>query len=225
MMGQTRIAFRNFTGLDLSSARRFTVPKYKQPAMGEQTLLQGAVAAAALVSNFGKVASATLPAAAPTHSLTTTGTVPGASIRPFRDFTTASGGVVVAAGIGQGIYYWNKPTGGEIGLYGSLSLGIMGNIGVGAGIAVAWLFGPAPSVLAGDCIALSVDVGVDVLTFSGQLFLSAPPVSLGMPPSITGAWTPQIIGIGYAITAGFSVLPVSISVMPTRTWTRPVTTF
>jgi hypothetical protein len=78
-------------------------------------------------------------------------------------------------------------------------------------------------VLAGDSIAVSVDVGIDFATVSGMLILNAPPVSAGWPPTITGAWTPEVIGVGFGTSFGFSALPVDISVMPGRTWIKPLT--
>jgi hypothetical protein len=48
-------------------------------------------------------------------------------------------------------------------------------------------------------------------------------VSAGWPPTLTGPWRPEVIGIGIALTVGISVLPVDISVMPGRTWIKPIT--
>lgn len=232
MPGQTRITFRNFTGLDLSSGRRVTRPRYKSPAFGEETLLRGAISALGAVSDVGKLlGGAAGMATSPPGSLSVSGIIPGVRIRvPNPDFTityglTASAGASVAVGVGGGVYFWRKASGGEIGLYGSVAAGLITNAGVGAGYALAFLFDAAPTVLAGDCIILSVDVGIDIITVSGQLILNAPPVSLGWPPSITGVWNPEVVGIGFALTAGISALPVNISVMPSRTWTHPVATF
>lgn len=232
MPGQTRITFRNFTGLDLGSARRVTQPRYKAPALGEETLLRGAITAASAVSGTGTLlAGAAAMVSPPPGSLSVAGIIPGVRIRtPAPDYTmaygyTASAGAGIAYGAGAGMYFWKKAAGGEIGLYGSLSVGVITNIGAGAGGNFAFLFGPAPSLLAGDCITISVDIGIDFLTLSGQLILNAPPVTLGMPPTITGVWTPEVIGVGIAVTAGFSALPANISVMPSRTWTHPITSF
>ncbi|MFA5120538.1 hypothetical protein [Zavarzinia sp.] len=232
MPGQTRITFRNFTGLDLSSARRVTPRRYKAPGFGEETLVRGALSALGGVSSIGGLLSgAAAAASSPPGSLTVSGIIPGVRIRvPAPDYTmaygvTAGAGAGVAYGAGAGIYFWRKAAGGEVGLYGSLSVGVVSNIGVGAGGNFAFLFGPAPSMLAGDCITISVEIGIDVITVAGQLILNAPPVSLGMPPAITGAWSPEVIGIGYAVTAGMSALPADISVMPGRTWTRAVASF
>lgn len=231
MPGQIRITFRNFRSLDLSDAQRARPPRRKQNAFGEETILREALRGLAAVSSGrrDRINGLLDMASAPPGSLNLAGAVPGAIIRsPIPDFTatvgfTGSVGAVVAYGGSTGIYFWNKRPGGEVGLYGSLSVGLITNIGASAGDVLTFLFGPAPSVLAGDSITVSVDVGVDVLTFSGLLILNAPPVSAGWPPTITGPWRPEIIGVGFAITAGFSALPVDISVMPGRTWTRPIT--
>jgi len=78
-------------------------------------------------------------------------------------------------------------------------------------------------VLAGDSITVAVDVDIVMASVSGMLILSAPPVSLGWPPTLTGPWRPEVIGIGIALSVGISVLPVDISVMPGRTWIKPIT--
>ncbi|MDD3446108.1 MAG: hypothetical protein PHS60_11895 [Zavarzinia sp.] len=232
MTGQMNINFRNFTGLDLSSAVRTRPPRYKAPSFGEETLVRGAVAAASAVSNLGKVASDAIGFEnAAAGSVRISGMIPGVRIRrPNPDITftigfTASAGAGLTIGGGAGMYVWSKFPGAEIGLYASAGAGYSTNIGAGAGDNLSVLFGPAPTLLAGDCITLSVDIGVDVLTVSGQLILNAPPVSLGMPPTVTGVWHPEVVGIGIALTAGMSVLPASVTVMPSRTWTRPVASF
>lgn len=232
MAGQMNITFRNFTGLDLASAVRATPNRYKPPGFGEETMVRAAIGAASTVSNVGKVAADILSMEnARPGSVRVAGLIPGVRIRtPSPDITvayglTAGAAAGLAIGAGAGLYLWAKFPGAEIGLYNSISGGYATNIGVGAGGNLCVLFGPAPAVLAGDCITLSVDIGIDVITVSGQLILNAPPVSLGMPPRITGAWHPEVIGIGMALTAGISVLPANISVMPGRTWTRPLTSF
>ena len=134
----------------------------------------------------------------------------------------ASGGAVITAGLGAGVYVWIKRPRPELGLYGSLSVGAMTNIGFGAGGCVPLMFGPAPSVLAGNCIALEVDIGIDIATVSGLIYLSAPTVTSAWPPVVSPGWTPQIIGIDFQLTAGMSVLPANYAVSASRTWIRPV---
>lgn len=148
-------------------------------------------------------------------------------IRRSANFTiavglVASAGAGVAAGMGAGIYFWNKSPRGQIGLFGSISVGVITNIGFGAGDSFAYMFDSAPAALAGDAITLEVSVEVGPVSIAGQMFLTAPPVTL-WPPTITGPWVPEIIGVGFTLTAGISVAPVHIAVMPARTWIRPLT--
>jgi hypothetical protein len=229
MSGQVNVTFKIFTPIDFSGAQRLTGPGRTPPSSSQQSVLRAALRAFAAVSSKGpKVQSALALASPPPGTMSVGGTVSGAVIRrPLPDFTvtlgvTAAKGPGIALGLGGGVYFWNKSPGGEVGVYGSVSAGLITNVGAGVGDAVTYLFGPAPSVLAGDSITVSIDVGVDFLTFSGLMILSAPPVSAGWPPTISGAWKPEIIGVGFAMTAGFSVLPVDISVMPGRTWIRPL---
>lgn len=230
MPGQFRVTFRNFRGLDLASARKAPMPNYKSNGFGEETAIRGALRGAAAVSSRGSLLNSLLDIATPpVASMSIAGSVPGARIRsPIPDFTVTEGagvsvGAIAAYGAGGGVYYWNKHPDGEIGLFGSLSVGLVTNIGTSAGIQFSLLFGAAPSVLAGDCVTVAVDVGIDVLTVTGFLVLAAPPGGV-WPPSATmlAGWTPDIIGVGYGVSVGFSVLPVDISVMPSRTWTRPI---
>jgi hypothetical protein len=154
------------------------------------------------------------------------GTVSSLRIRRTTDFTIAVGYVAqvaagVSAGLGGGVYFWNKRPRGEVGFFGSISLGVITNIGFGAGDSFAYLFDAAGTVLAGDLIALEVDVEIGPVTVGGQIFMTAPPVTL-WPPAITGPWVPEIVGVGFQVTAGISVAPVAIAVTPSRTWIRPI---
>jgi hypothetical protein len=232
MPGQIRITFKNFTTPpDLSQARKVGIPRQKQNFFGEETALRDAIKGLATLSprrrgtsTFDDLLNVATP---PTASMTLAGSVPGTIIRrPVTDFTitfgpTASAGAGTALGVSGGIYFWNKKPDGEVGLFGTMSIGILSNLGFSVGDAVTYLFGPAPTVLAGDAIAVSVDVGIDVATVSGLLILSAPPGTL-WPPALTGPWTPEIIGVGFAISVGLSALPVDVAVMPGRTWIKPI---
>jgi hypothetical protein len=195
----------------------------------QQSLIKAALrTVAAASSKRSRVKDLVDMMSSPAGTMSVGGTVSGAVIRrPLPDFTVTAGyssskGPGLAVGLGGGLYYWNKPLTGEVGLYGSVSVGLITNVGIGIGDAVTYLFGPAPSVLAGDSIAVSVDVGFDFVTVSGLLILSAPPVSAGWPPTVSGAWKPEVIGVGFGTSAGFSVLPVDVSVMAGRTWIRPL---
>lgn len=231
MPGQIRITFRNFVGLDLSGSRKIPVSRYQPPHFGEQTAIEAAIEALGGLTPAGRVLrSLKALVSPPPAAMTLSGTIPGVRIRsPFPDFTIADGvgasaGAVTAFAAGGGIYFWNKSPSGEIGLYGSLSVGLITNIGASAGFQIALMFGRAPDVLAGDSITVSVDVGIDVVTVTGMLILSAPPSGVWPPPnpSALAGWVPEVIGVGFGMSAGWSALPVDISVMPSRTWTHPI---
>ncbi|MBA2379897.1 MAG: hypothetical protein H0V76_10040 [Blastocatellia bacterium] len=66
------------------------------------------------------------------------------------------------------------------------------NIGFSAGDSLTYLFGSASSVLTGDTITLGVDIDIPPFTVGGQIFLTAPPVSL-WPPALSGIWVPEIV--------------------------------
>jgi hypothetical protein len=227
MPAQIRITFKNFNSLDLSHAVKVKFPQKKSNVWGEETALRNTLKitprgiGSHLVDDLLNVASP------PTATLSLAGKVPGALIpSSVTDFTvtfgpSASAGAVVALGASGGVYFWNKRPDGEVGLFGSMSIGILGNIGFGVGGAITYLFGDAPTVLAGDAIVVSVDAGIDVATVSGLLILNAPPGTL-WPPALTGTWTPQIIGVGFGVSVGLSVLPADVSVMPSRTWIKPM---
>ena len=228
MPGQFRVTFRNFTGLDLSGARKTPIPRYKPNHFGEETAVRTALEGAAAVSSTGGLLRSLLGAATPpVASMSVAGVVPGVRIRsPIPDFTVtdgvgASAGAGAAFGAGGGIYFWNKSPSGEVGFFGSLSIGLITNIGASVGVQITLLFGKAPDVLAGDSITVSVDVGIDIATVSGLLILNAPPGGV-WPPSRTmlAGWVPEIIGVGFGASVGLSALPVDVSVMPSRTWTR-----
>jgi hypothetical protein len=232
-----RIRFRNFTGLDFSTAERCRMPAAKPNMMGEETLLRGGIAALSAAGNAkGRLLEHTLDRCEGGATMTVSGAIPSALIPSSPEYTIAEGvsaGAGAGAGFsgGGGVYFWKKVPGFEFGLYGSLSAGLISNIGASAAFQVAYFFGPAPATLGGDSItlAVSVDVGVSI---GGVLFISAPPSGL-TPPGTTSlssylstiaassaSWRPQVLGVGYTVGVGVSVLPVDISVMPGRTWTR-----
>lgn len=218
-------------------ARRENVP-------GEETLLRTAMLAGTLSPSQRSFHSSLLDASEPpAASLSLSGILPGVTIPIPREWTVAEGltagaGAGMGGSVSGGLYVWFKRPGSEIGLFGSISLGLITNISVGAGLVCMVMFGPAPAVLAGDSVTISIDLGIEFLTISGFLILSAPPAGLGplhtLPATAVGiaaaaggpwapGWRPQLIGIGFSLTAGFSALPVNMTVMPGRTWIRPVT--
>lgn len=233
MSGQLSVTFRGFNNANLAAnlprSVKVKVPKRSAPGMVEETLIKSGLEGVAMVSSrraptISSLLSLMSPPPAVMRILGAVGSLP---IRRTRDFTitagfTASAAAVVSVGAGAGVYFWNKTPSGEVGLYGSLSVGLISNIGAGAGDAFAYLFDKAPIVLAGDIIALEVDVEIGPVTVGGQLFMTAPPVSI-WPPAVTGPWVPEIVGVGFTVTAGVSALPVNISVTPSRTWILPIT--
>lgn len=231
MASQFKIEFKNFTGIDLSTAKMVAVPSKKANGFGEETIVRGALSAYTTVSSKGtRIASALALASSPVGVATIVGSVAGAKIRSASpDFTiaagyTASAGAIVAYGGGAGVYFWNKSPAGEVGLYGSLSVGLMTNIGASFGDQFSYLFGTPSATLAGNSITVSVDIGIGVATVSGLMYLSVPAGLTTWPPTAPGiTWIPEVIGIGFAVTAGLSLLPHSVSVMPGRTWTKAVT--
>lgn len=228
MPGQITVTFRGFTdenvALNLPRSQRAKLPPRSAPSSIEETLLRTALEAAALAST--RIRSLLALMASPPAVASIVGTVSRIRIRRTPDFTIAVGYVAqvsagMSAGLGGGMYYWNKRPRGEIGLYGTVSVGVITNIGFGAGDSFAYLFDAAPTVLAGDIIALEVDVEIGPVTVGGQIFMSAPPVTL-WPPTLTGPWVPEILGVGFQVTAGISVSPLAIAVTPSRTWIRPI---
>lgn len=227
MPAQIRITFKNFNSLDLSSAKKVRLPPKKTNVWGEETMLRNTlkITPRRIGSRlFDDLLDVATP---PTAKLNLAGTVPGAVLpSAVTDFTvtfgpTATAGAGTALGASGGIYFWNKTPGGEVGFFGSMSIGVLANVGFGVGDAITYLFGPAPTVLAGDAIVISIDAGIDVATVSGLLILDAPAGTL-WPPALTGTWTPRIIGVGFGVSVGLSVLPVDVSVMPSRTWIKPL---
>lgn len=240
MADQIRIRFRNFTGIDFTGAQRMQRPGANGGST-QDLLLRGAISGlAATGSNAGKLFDDTRGTVDRGAPMSITGSVPGATMPWARDYTitegvTAGAGAVTAFSLGSGCYFWKKSPGFEIGLYGSVSVGLVTNIGASAGVQIGFLFGPAPSVLAGDSVTVSVTVDGPGFSVGGSLFLTAPPTGFVPPAGLTlGDWlnalnantsyVPAIVGFGFTLSMGFSALPADISVMPGRTWTRGLIT-
>ncbi len=233
MPGQISVTFRGFNdqnfAANLPRSVKVKVPQRSAPGSIEESLIKSSLEGVAMVSarRAPTIRSLLALMTPPLAIMSIAGTVGSIPIRRTRDFTitagfTASAGAYVSVGAGAGVYFWNKAPRGEVGLYGSLSVGLISNIGAGAGDAFAYLFDAAPTVLAGDIIALEVSVEIGPVSVAGQLFMTAPPISIS-PSALTGAWVPEIVGVGFTVTAGVSVLPVSIAVTPSRTWILPIT--
>lgn len=230
MSGQINVTFKGFTSADIKAnlhlSKKARMPTRKPPSGLDETLIKAGLKTVAAVSSkrapriHGLLSLLTPPPAV----MSIIGTLPGIKIRsPSPDFTIAVGfvataGAIVSGGLGGGVYFWNKRPHGEVGLFGSISIGVITNIGASAGDSFAYLFGTAPGVLAGDIIALEVEVEIPPVTVGGQIFLTAPIPS----PAAIASWTPEIVGVGFQVTAGVSALPVNVAVTPSRTWIKPL---
>jgi len=235
-----RVRFRGFAGLDFGTARRSTLPRHKPPVVGEHTLLEGVIRALAATGNRkGQLLESTRDRVEGGAEMSIMGRIPGAIIPSSRDFTISealvvSAGAGAAIGGGAGVYFWKKSPGFELGLFGSMSAGLITNIGASGGVQIGYFFGSAPKTLGGDSVELAVSVDIGIASIGGSVFLSAPPGGWTPPPGVslaahltalvtgTRRWQPQIIGIAYSVTAGLSTLPADVAVMPGRTWTRGV---
>jgi hypothetical protein len=230
---QVSVNFGRLTDADIAAnigrAVRPAKGRRSAPGFGQQTLIRGAIEA---LSTISPARAGLLPSLATMASRSASISYiagPALSVLRGGEFTVAegfvgSGGAGLTAGLGAGVYAWMKRPGAELGLYGSISVGYMTNIGFGAGACVSLMFGPAPAVLGGDSIALEVDIGIDVITVSGLIYLSAPSVTSVWPPVIGPGYSPQVIGVGFQVTAGMSILPANIAVSASRTWLRPAVT-
>ncbi len=110
--------------------------------------------------------------------------------------------------VSGGVYFWNKPSGGEIGLFGAGGVGITTNIGISLVMQVCYLFGPAPALLVGDWLTVAVDVApMPGATVAGMAIFSM---------------VPEFIGLGFAGGIGLSALPVSLTVEASTTAIHPI---
>jgi hypothetical protein len=229
MPGQVRITFKNFKGLDLSGARKISVPRQRPNWPGEEEVRRYTLQILAQRPESGLLRKLLEMMTPPLGMVIVSGTIPGVRIRlPMPDYTITDGvsgsaGAVANFSAGGGLYFWNKRPDGEIGIYGSLSAGLITNIGASVGVQLGFLFGKAPDVLAGDSIVVSVDVEIVAATVTGMLVLNTPPGGIWpITPAALSTWTPEVIGIGFGLSVGLSALPADISVMPSHTWTHSI---
>jgi hypothetical protein len=153
---------------------------------------------------------------------------------PARDFTIALGpsaniGTFFQGSAGAGVYWWIKPgLPDEVGLWGSVGVGVTSNMGFSVGGQVSVWYGAAPSVMAGESMSVAVDVTIGAVTVTGMVFFSVPPTGLlltpGMkhPPTFPPGWKPLLIGLGFGLSGGWSVLPIDVSIGPSTTWLKPL---
>lgn len=234
-----RVRFRNFNGLDFSSARRHRMPNAKASSSAEQALLGAAISGLSAAGNTkGQLAANLIERCEGGARMIASGSVPGAIVPSTSEFTISQGlttgaGAILAYAAGGGIYIWRKRRGHELGLYGSISVGMITNIGASAGVQTGYFFGPAPATLGGESIELAVSVDIGPASIGGSLFISPPSGGLTPPAGSTLSswlsglssssppWHPQLLGVAFTLSAGLSVLPADIAVMPGRTWTMP----
>lgn len=226
MPGQVRINFNGFTGLDVTRGTKVPVARPRPMGTIESAAARASIHAASTVSGSRILSDLLSLVTPPMGTITLGGTIPGIRIRsPYPDFTVAWGysgtaGIIIAATAGGGMYFWNKRPDGEIGLYGSVGAGIISNMAAGVAAQVVFMFGPAPAVLAGDSITLSVDIDIGGGSVGGMIVLAAPPGGVWPPnPALLRTWIPEITGVGLTLGVGVSALPVTLSVMPSRTAT------
>jgi hypothetical protein len=216
MIDRIRLDLTRVRDLDISTARRVRVPHRRPPHLGEQTALAAALTAYAHTGiGFAGVMRDLLSIRdRPSVHLAVVGGVSGAPTRRSRDYTFAVGPSVTISPVATlaldgGVYLWIPPC--EIGVFGSVGLGVTTNIGFSGGGQFTMLWGPAPSVLAGDLLGIGVDVSIPggPISLSGMLFM-------------TMASHPNLVGFGVTIAAGISFLPVDFTVQASTTWIRPI---
>lgn len=203
----------------LTVGTRMKIPAKRASLPGEETLLTTALNAYCALGG-GKapiIRSALDFRATSSVPVSVKGAIKAAPTRSATDWTAclgpnASGGAVVAFGAGGGVYFWNKPKGGEIGLYGGYSVGMVTNIGVSLVGQFTYLWGPAPTMLAGTSIVVGVDVSVPtgILTGGGALIFSESPV--------------QWIGFSFSLGVGASAVPYDFTIQASKTWIKPKVT-
>jgi hypothetical protein len=207
MPGQVRITFNNFQGLDLSRAVKQSIPTQRTNLPEEESVLRAALNVAA--SPRSLLRSLLDMITAPLGSVSVSGVIPGVKIRsPSPDFTISDGlgaqaGAFVNFGAGGGVYFWNKRPDGEVGLYGTLSPGLITNIAASVGVQLGFLFGKAADTLGGDSIVVSLDVDIGGGTIAGMIILT-PPAGGMWPPTgaALAAWKPEVEGIGLGLSVG-----------------------
>jgi len=226
-----RIKLTDFDKLDFS---RGTVVPRPRGRSGTGLLAQGAVEALKRTSAGPFVNSLQEFAAPPSGRLVTSGATTRVRYKAsITDFTLAFGvggnaGLGAQVNAGGGVYWWVKPgpTKDQIGLWGSLGFGVTTNAGFSGGGQFSIWYGPAPAVLAGESLAVSVDISVGIYTVTGSAFFSVPPAGFvltpGSPGGFPAGFKPELIGLGFALSVGPSALPVDISVGPSYTWIKPL---
>lgn len=213
-MPEVRLDLTHVPDLDLTTGTKITLPARRAPHFGEQTALRAALSAhaAALKPNSGLIKDIL---SLKSLSVKVIGSIKGATVPSGFDLTIALGEFVslsvlpIKAGAGGGFYFWWPPN--EIGIYGSYGIGIALGIGVGGGIQLTFLFGPAPTTLGGPSIIIAVDY-----SFPGSPIFAGG--FLVMSATVAGVMN----GFGFEVGGGVSVFPVEIDVYYSGTATKKI---
>ena len=217
MVDRMRLDVSRVPDLDLSQGRRIQMPPRQAPAFGQQTLIETALMARAAtrIGSGGLIRDLLDVRQAPSFRVDVVGSIRAAAPpRPTHDYTFAlgpsvSGTAVATLSVGGGIYLWVPPD--EFGLFGSVGLGITTNIGFSGGGQFTMLFGPAPVMLAGDSLAVGV-----------QFNIPGAGIGLGGFLIFSMAAKPELRGFSVAVSAGFSALPVDVTVQASTTLIKPL---
>lgn len=215
-MDRVRIDLTAVADIDpLDIGRPARISPYRPPTFGSETALEAVLRAYRALGLAGSsiVGECLDFSHNPAASTTFVGSIRKAPVRPHRDWTLALGPSVSAAAGGGvaasgGLYFWNKSPTGQIGLFGSLSVVSVTNVGVSIVGQATYYFGSAPACLAGTSLVVGVDVGGKVITGGAYLIFSTSPAAL--------------IGISFALGAGASMLPVDFTVQLSKTWIKPL---
>lgn len=213
-MDRIRIDLTAVADIDpLEIGRPARILPYRHPSFGSETALEAVLRAYSAMGLTGApIVRECLDFSHNPHAVTSfVGTIRKAPVRPHRDWTIALGPSVSAAAGGGiaasgGLYFWNKAPTGEIGLFGSLSVVSVTNVGASIVGQATYYFGSAPVCLAGTSLVVGVDVGGKVVTGGAYLVFSTSPAAL--------------IGISFALGVGASMLPVDFTVQLSQTWIK-----
>jgi hypothetical protein len=188
--------------------KKVIMPKPQSQLPGEETLLESAVKIYSELDKpyakvLGEMLDFTKP---PTGKVTTVGKPKGFLVPPpGKDITltlgpSATAGAGVSIGISGGIFFSTASP--HVGLYGSIDYGIVTDIGAAFVGQVMILFGSSTAMLKGPpTILVGVNVaGPKVIAASGFLVYH----------ETSPAWT--LVGVGFSLGVGASVLPVSVFV-------------
>lgn len=217
-MDRLTLNLQRIERLDVVRLRRRTRAPAKRPLGSiERPVVSTAIDAAARLSNTARLLQEVKELAETAHRVSVTFVGGrGPMIRPptrSRYFTMGIGAAssafaFVGVSVGYGLYGSNLP---EFGLYSSRGGGIWSNVGVAGDLVATYVFGP-PSKFGG--ISWGISVAADI---PGAGFGISAQVLFGTtgPPF-------ELLGFSYAIGAGVTALPVTVSLTASNTQLLPV---